>query len=100
MKRFVAACLSSVVFAFRLGGQEAVPEIAFTASADVVKLPAGRHFGEVAGIAMNSTRHVFVFGRTGQRSTVHGSASSQDCASSPHSTVQTPSTQAPSAAPT
>jgi len=77
MKRFVVACLSSAVFASSLGGQDAVPEIAFTASADVVKLPAGRYFGEVAGIAMNSKRHLFVFSRTGQRSTVHGASAAQ-----------------------
>src|SRR6185436_17718959 len=77
MKRFVVACLSSAVFASSLGGQDAVPEIAFTASADVVKLPAGRYFGEVAGIAMNSKRHLFVFSRTGERSTVHGASAAQ-----------------------
>src|SRR6478735_5535956 len=77
MKRFVAVCLSSVAFASGLAAQEAVPEIAFTATTDVVKLPAGRHLGEVAGVAMNSKRHLFVFSRTGQRSTVHGASAAQ-----------------------
>ena len=52
--------------------QTAVPEIPFDANADLLKLPAGMNFGEVAGVAVNSKRHIFVYTRTGERSTVHG----------------------------
>ena len=77
MKRFFVACLSCVAAASVARAQEAVPEIAFSANVDPVKLPAGRHFGEVAGVAMNSKRHLFVFSRTGERSTLHGASASQ-----------------------
>jgi DNA-binding beta-propeller fold protein YncE len=54
-----------------------VPEIPFDASVDFLKLPADTYFGEVAGVAMDARRHLFVFSRTGTRSTVHGAAASQ-----------------------
>ena len=60
-----------------LTAQQAVPEIRFDANIEPLKLPAALHFGEVVGIAMNSKRHVFVFTRTGVRSTVHGASASQ-----------------------
>jgi DNA-binding beta-propeller fold protein YncE len=44
---------------------------------DFLKLPPTLYLGEVAGVAMNSKRHLFVFTRTGQRSTVHGATASQ-----------------------
>ena len=47
-------------------GQEAakpVPEIPYDSVADLLKLPADLHLGEVAGIAINSKRHLFVFSR-------------------------------------
>jgi DNA-binding beta-propeller fold protein YncE len=54
-----------------------VPEIRFDANADLVKLPAGMHFGEVAGVAVNSKGHIFIYTRTGERSTVHGATAAQ-----------------------
>jgi DNA-binding beta-propeller fold protein YncE len=60
-----------------LVAQSAVPEIRFDANIEPLRLPAAMHFGEVVGIAMNSKRHVFVFTRTGVRSTVHGASASQ-----------------------
>lgn len=57
--------------------QQLVPDIRFDANADFLSLPAGLHLGEVAGVAVNKAGHVFVFSRTGARSTVHGQSSSQ-----------------------
>jgi DNA-binding beta-propeller fold protein YncE len=54
-----------------------VPEIRFDGNVDFLKLPPTMHFGEVAGVALNSKGHVFVFSRTGVRSTVHGASSAQ-----------------------
>ena len=54
-----------------------VPEIPFEASVDFLKLPAGMNLGEVAGVAIDARRHLYVFTRTGPRSTVHGAAASQ-----------------------
>ena len=82
MKRFVIACLSGLAVAPAAGAQEAVPEIPFTANADPVKLPPGKYFGEVAGVAMNSKRHLFVFSRTGQRSDGARRSRRRSCSSS------------------
>ncbi|HEY4132861.1 MAG TPA: hypothetical protein VGM50_19765, partial [Gemmatimonadaceae bacterium] len=54
-----------------------VPEISFDATADFLKLPAGLQFGEVAGVALDARRHLYVFSRTGSRSSVHGGVASQ-----------------------
>ncbi len=57
--------------------QQSVPEIRFDASTDFLKLPNNVYLGEVAGVAMDARRHLFVYSRTGTRSTVHGQASAQ-----------------------
>ena len=57
--------------------QQPAVEIPFDASADFLKLPAGTSFGEVAGVAIDARRHLYVFSRTGVRSTVHGASASQ-----------------------
>ncbi|MEI6740975.1 MAG: peptidyl-alpha-hydroxyglycine alpha-amidating lyase family protein, partial [Gemmatimonadaceae bacterium] len=58
-------------------GAAAVPEIRFETKVNPFTMPTDLHFGEVVGLAMNSKRHVFVFTRTGERSTVHGATASQ-----------------------
>ena len=57
--------------------QQPVPEIRFEGTTDFLKLPANVYFGEVAGVAIDARRHLFVFSRTGVRSTVHGQSSAQ-----------------------
>jgi DNA-binding beta-propeller fold protein YncE len=57
--------------------QQPVPEIPFDGNVDFLKLPPTMHFGEVAGVAMNSKRHLFVYVRTGERSSVHGATAAQ-----------------------
>jgi streptogramin lyase len=44
--------------------QQSVPEIPFDSVPDFLKLPPGVNFGEVAGVAVNSKGHVFVFTRS------------------------------------
>lgn len=72
-------CAAAVLSLAPLEGaaQQTVPEIKFDANIEPLKLPASMHFGEVVGIAMNSKRHLFVFTRTGVRSTVHGASAAQ-----------------------
>ena len=42
--------------------QQDVPELPFESVPDpFIKLPADIHFGEIAGVAVNSHGHVFVF---------------------------------------
>src|SRR5689334_16296531 len=56
---------------------QAVPEIRFDASTDFLKMPPNQYLGEVAGVAVDGRKHVYVFSRTGSRSTLHGEAASQ-----------------------
>jgi hypothetical protein len=65
--RLVATALS-LIFSAHLESQEAIPEIAFDTSADVLKLPADVYLGEVAGVATNSKGQIFVYTRTGNPS--------------------------------
>lgn len=44
--------------------QKNVPEIPFDSVPDFFKLPPGMNFGEVAGVAVNSKGHIFVFTRS------------------------------------
>ena len=44
---------------------QSVPEIAYDANADLLKLPDNIHLGEAAGVATNSKGHIFVYTRTG-----------------------------------
>jgi len=76
VKRWSVA-LFGIVITSAATAQQPVPEIRFDARTDVLKLPPGVHFGEVAGVAVNAAKHVFVFSRTGVRSTVHGASASQ-----------------------
>ena len=57
--------------------QQTVPEIRFDAKADLLKLPPGMNLGEVAGVAVNSKHHIFIYARSGERSTVHGATAAQ-----------------------
>src|SRR5499426_3127967 len=57
----VAAFLLLSVAAF---SQPSVPDLPFESVPDFLALPAGFNFGEVAGVAVNSKGHVFVFTRS------------------------------------
>jgi len=75
MKRFVFAtvfCMSIPLFA-----QQSVPEIRFQAQTDFFKLPPDLYFGEVAGVAVNSKGHVFVFSRGSTTGPAYGAAAAQ-----------------------
>ncbi len=51
-----------------------VPEIAFDANADLLKLPDNIHMGEAAGVATNSKGHIFVYTRTGAANATVGTS--------------------------
>ena len=42
---------------------QTVPELPFESVADPLTLPPDVHFGEIAGVAVNSVKHLFVFSR-------------------------------------
>src|SRR5882762_4178613 len=48
--------------------QQSVPDIPFDSVPDFLKLPPGTNFGDVAGVAVNSKGHVFVFTRSNSAS--------------------------------
>lgn len=75
--RILALVALSAAPPFAASAQQPVPEIRFDATADYLKLPPGMYFGEVAGVAIDARRHLYVFSRTGTRSTVHGESSAQ-----------------------
>jgi DNA-binding beta-propeller fold protein YncE len=53
------------------------PAIPFDSTADFLKLPADLYFGEVAGVALNSKGHVFVFSRGNTTGPAYAAAAAQ-----------------------
>lgn len=60
-----------------LAAQTSVPEIRYDAVSSFLKLPADLYLGEVAGVAVNSKGHVFVFSRGGTTGPAYGAAAAQ-----------------------
>jgi hypothetical protein len=46
--------------------EKAVPEIPYESVPNLLKLPSDLYLGEVAGVAVNSKGHIFVYTRSGQ----------------------------------
>ena len=61
MKRYLLALLTLAGPAL---AQKSVPAIPFASVPDYPNLAEGMNFGEVAGVAVNSAGHVFVFSRS------------------------------------
>ena len=57
--------------------QQSVPEIKFHAQTDFFKLTPDLYFGEVAGVAVNSKGHIFVFSRGSTTGPAYGAAAAQ-----------------------
>jgi DNA-binding beta-propeller fold protein YncE len=57
--------------------QSPVPEIKFRAQTDFFKLPPDLYLGEVAGVAVNSKGHIFVFSRGSTTGPAYGAAAAQ-----------------------
>ena len=57
--------------------QTPVPEIKVDASVDFLKPPPDLHFGEVAGVAVNSKGHIFVFSRGNSNGPAYGASAAQ-----------------------
>ena len=66
--RGALVCAVLALIALPSLAQQSVPDIPFDSVADFLKLPAGMNFGEVAGVAVNSKGHVFVFTRSNSAS--------------------------------
>jgi DNA-binding beta-propeller fold protein YncE len=75
MKRCAALVLLLASCAF---AQEApVPKIEFQSLPDFLKLPQDIYFGEVAGVAVDSHKHIFVFSRGNTTGPAYGAAAAQ-----------------------
>jgi 6-bladed beta-propeller protein len=58
--------------------QQSVPEIPYDSVPNVLKLPPDMYLGEVAGVALNSKKHIFVYSRGGSsRGPAFGNTASQ-----------------------
>jgi DNA-binding beta-propeller fold protein YncE len=77
VRRFSALLFFALVLTARHASAQSAPAIQFDATIDFLKMPANLYLGEVAGVAVNSTGHVFVYSRTGERTTVHGATAAQ-----------------------
>src|SRR6478736_5566666 len=55
----------------------AVPEIPYRSVPDFLHLPADLYFGEVAGVAVNSKAHIFVFSRGNTTGPAYGASAAQ-----------------------
>jgi DNA-binding beta-propeller fold protein YncE len=64
--------LSPVMFA-----QQSVPEIPFDSTPNLLKLPPDLYLGEVAGVAVNSKRHILVFSRGNTTGPAYAAAAAQ-----------------------
>ena len=62
MRHLFRACLL-VAFAVSPVLAQSVPQLPFQSVPDPLTLPDDVHFGEVAGVAVNSKGHIFVFSR-------------------------------------
>src|SRR5689334_16887644 len=72
LKRLLLVVLfSSVALA------QSVPEIPYESVPNFLKPPADMHFGEVAGVAVNSKGHVFVFNRGNTTGPAYGASAAQ-----------------------
>jgi len=70
-------CLFILLLSSILLAQSRVPEIAYDSVPDFLKLPQDMYFGEVAGVAVNSKGHVFVFSRGNTTGPAYGAAAAQ-----------------------
>jgi hypothetical protein len=77
MMRKWLACAALALTIVSADAQINVPEIAFTSVSDPLKLPAGMYLGEVAGVAVNSKGHIFVFHRGNTNGPAYGAAAAQ-----------------------
>jgi len=70
--------LAAVIFLpIQMFAQQSVAQINFHAQTDFFKLPPDLYFGEVAGVAVNSKGHVFVYSRGGSSGPAYGAAAAQ-----------------------
>jgi DNA-binding beta-propeller fold protein YncE len=63
LRPLILAAIFVAAHIFTSSGQEQVPKLSYEAIPDFFQLPTGEHFVEVAGVAVNSKGHIYVFHR-------------------------------------
>ena len=76
MKTFFALVCVSLSLSL-LAQQSPIPEIGYASVPDFLKLPPDVYFGEVAGVAVNSKGHIFVFSRGNTTGPAYGAGAAQ-----------------------
>src|SRR5207248_8105689 len=72
-----ALLVATIFISYAFAQQSSVPVIPYRSVPDFLKLPPDIYFGEVAGVAVNSKRHVFVFSRGNTTGPAYGAAAAQ-----------------------
>jgi DNA-binding beta-propeller fold protein YncE len=73
----LAVAVCALVYPGRTQDSAAATELKFKAYADFLKLPPDINFGEVAGVAVNSKGHIFVFSRGNTTGPAYAAAAAQ-----------------------
>ena len=63
LQLLILAVVLSVTLAFPCRAEEQIPKLSYEAVPDFFQLPPSEHFVEVAGVAVNSKGHIYVFHR-------------------------------------
>src|SRR5436309_3137824 len=63
LRMSIIATLLTAASVFLCHAEEQIPKLNYEVVPDFFQLPAGEHFVEVAGVAVNSKRHIYVFHR-------------------------------------
>ena len=63
MRHFVLAVACAALVVLPTSARQTVPELPFESVPNPLTMPNDVHFGEIAGVAVNSKKHVFVFSR-------------------------------------
>ena len=77
MLRTMLAAGAATLLSASIHAQQTPPEIPYDSVPDFFKLPENTYFGEVAGIALNSQKHVFVLSRGNTTGPAYGAAAAQ-----------------------
>ena len=75
--RYAVALVVFLIAVFACAQQPQVPEIGYQSVPDFLKLPSDIYLGEVAGVAVNSKGHVFVFSRGNTTGPAYGASAAQ-----------------------
>ena len=77
MKRITLALIFFLCAPLAMLAQDAAPTIPFTSAAGFIKMPPNMYLGEVAGVAVNSKGHVFLFSRGNTTGPSYAAAAAQ-----------------------